>query len=95
MQTRLSALPHSRESCPGTLAKQGTHYDVPMALGLLVEQGILKQDACRNVLVIGELGLDGTIRPVHGALLLTQFAKSVGHGTGDCPSNERSRGSLY
>ena len=46
---------------PAHLQKQGTHYDVPMALGLLVEQGILKQDACRNVLVIGELGLDGTI----------------------------------
>ncbi|MEK7529997.1 MAG: YifB family Mg chelatase-like AAA ATPase, partial [Patescibacteria group bacterium] len=65
---------------PAHLQKQGTHYDVPMALGLLVEQGILKQDACRNVLVIGELGLDGTIRPVHGALLLTQFAKASGMG---------------
>lgn len=65
---------------PAHLQKQGTHYDLPMALGLLMEQGILPLDSCRNTLVFGELGLDGTIRLMHGALLMAQFAKASGIG---------------
>ncbi|OGL71850.1 hypothetical protein A3C17_01930 [Candidatus Uhrbacteria bacterium RIFCSPHIGHO2_02_FULL_53_13] len=63
---------------PAHLQKTGTLYDLPMALGLLIEQGILPQDCCKHLLAFGELGLDGTIRKVNGALLMAKLAHSLG-----------------
>ncbi|HFD17140.1 MAG TPA: ATP-binding protein, partial [Rhodospirillales bacterium] len=53
---------------PGDLAKEGSHYDLPIALGLLVVMGAVPADACERCIVLGELGLDGAIRPVGGVL---------------------------
>ena len=53
---------------PGDLAKEGSHYDLPIALGLLAVMGAVPADACEGCIVLGELGLDGAIRPVGGVL---------------------------
>jgi magnesium chelatase family protein len=54
---------------PADLPKEGSHYDLPIALALMVAMGILPQDALDGHLALGELGLDGRLAPVPGVLL--------------------------
>jgi magnesium chelatase family protein len=63
---------------PAELPKDGTHLDVPIALSILVASGQLKQTEVDNSLFGGELALDGSIRPIRGAVLLAELAKSQG-----------------
>ena len=53
---------------PADLKKEGPSYDLPIALGILVCLGIVGPDAAKDVCVFGELSLDGSVRPVRGAL---------------------------
>lgn len=53
---------------PADLAKDGSHYDLAIALGLLLAFGVVPDDAAHGVVAMGELGLDGTVRPVPGCL---------------------------
>lgn len=53
---------------PADLPKQGGRFDLPIALGILVATGQLPESTLRNLVVVGELGLTGQIRPVSGAL---------------------------
>jgi magnesium chelatase family protein len=53
---------------PADLAKEGSHFDLPIALGLLVVMGVLPADAVERHLVLGELALDGSLRAVAGVL---------------------------
>src|SRR5579872_4721847 len=53
---------------PADLPKEGSHYDLPIALGLMAAIGAIPADALTNVTVLGELGLDGSIAPVAGVL---------------------------
>src|SRR5574338_952486 len=53
---------------PGDVRKDGTAYDLPIALGFLAATGQLDPDALVGIVAIGERGLDGTLRPVRGAL---------------------------
>jgi magnesium chelatase family protein len=53
---------------PADLAKEGSHFDLPIALGLLVSLGALPADAIQGYLALGELALDGLILPVSGVL---------------------------
>jgi magnesium chelatase family protein len=48
--------------------KEGTHFDLPIALGLLVPMGVVPQDAVSGRVVLGELALDGSIQSVSGIL---------------------------
>lgn len=65
--------PHTRtviNLAPAELRKEGTHYDLPIAIGLLCAQGIIPVEAVQGFAVAGELGLDGELRPVPGAVNL-------------------------
>lgn len=65
------ALPPKRITvnlAPADLAKEGSHFDLPIALGLLTVLGALAEDAVCGSLALGELGLDGAIAPVTGVL---------------------------
>ncbi|WOC16000.1 YifB family Mg chelatase-like AAA ATPase [Pseudochrobactrum sp. MP213Fo] len=53
---------------PADLPKEGSHYDLPIAMGLMVAVGALPEDCLNAYVVLGELALDGTIAPVAGVL---------------------------
>jgi|TARA_R110002124_G_scaffold150418_2_gene316913 magnesium chelatase family protein len=53
---------------PADLPKEGAHYDLPIALGILTAMGILPADELEEYYVLGELSLDGSCNPVSGVL---------------------------
>lgn len=53
---------------PADLPKEGSHYDLPIAVGLMAAIGAIPADAIQSYLVLGELSLDGSITPVAGVL---------------------------
>src|SRR5256885_16651692 len=53
---------------PADLPKEGSHYDLPIALGLMAAIGAIPSDALAGYTVLGELGLDGSLAPVAGVL---------------------------
>ena len=58
------ALPSKRIAvnlAPADVLKEGAHFDLPIALGLLVAMGVVLQDAVADHVVLGELALDGSI----------------------------------
>src|SRR6476661_7854822 len=57
---------------PADIRKEGTAFDLPIALGVLVGTGALSAEAIERCVVVGELGLDGSIRPVRGALSIAR-----------------------
>ncbi len=75
------ALPSRRVTVnlsPADIRKDGTLFDLPIALGLLVAMKQLEQETIDGLLVAGELGLDGSIRPIRGALPLARAAARGG-----------------
>jgi magnesium chelatase family protein len=63
---------------PASLRKTGSSYDLATAVGLLAADGSLPAAALRDVLLIGELALDGTVRPVQGVLPMMLMARRQG-----------------
>lgn len=70
---------------PADVLKEGSHYDLPIALGLLVAMDVLPQDALSGYFALGELGLDGSLRAVTGALPAALNAQGAGCGL-ICPA---------
>ena len=64
---------------PSDVPKDGAHYDLAIALSILDTAGIIKVDSRLNPVVLGELGLDGSIKPVRGLLGKILFAIRQGH----------------
>src|ERR1700722_11716533 len=65
---------------PADLPKEGSHYDLPIALGIMAAIGAIAPDALQNYTVLGELALDGTITAVAGVLPAAIAANARGHG---------------
>jgi magnesium chelatase family protein len=63
---------------PADLPKIGTAFDLPIAIGVLVADGLYDLGDFESYLFMGELGLDGTLRPVRGALAAAMMARSRG-----------------
>ena len=63
---------------PADVKKEGSAFDLPMALGILAATGLVSRDASDGCLILGELSLDGLIRPVKGALPIAITAKELG-----------------
>lgn len=63
---------------PAELPKDGTHLDVPIALGVLIASGQLKQSEVADSLFAGELALTGGLRPIRGAIILAELARTHG-----------------
>ncbi len=70
---------------PADLPKEGSHYDLPIALGLMAAMGVVPAAALAEWVVVGELALDGTIAPVAGALPAAMGANALGKGL-ICPA---------
>jgi len=79
---------------PAELPKDGTHYDLPIALALLASSGQLKQDEIRGAVFAGELALDGSIRPVTGAVTIAEAARNSGHSKVYLPLENASQATL-
>jgi len=63
---------------PAELPKDGTHYDLPIALATLASHGQLRQDETGDAVFAGELALDGSIRPVNGIITIAETARKRG-----------------
>jgi len=63
---------------PADIRKEGSAFDLPMALGILSATGLFPQSACSGYLFLGELALDGLVRPVRGVLPMAVTAKEMG-----------------
>lgn len=86
------ALPPKRLTvnlAPADVIKEGSHYDLPIALGLLAAMDVVPDDALENYIALGELGLDASLRSVTGVLPAAMQAQSQGLGL-ICP--EKSGG---
>jgi len=76
------ALPSKRITVnlsPADLPKEGSHFDLPIALALLAALDILPDEVTQTVVALGELSLDGTLVPVIGALPAAMAAAQEGH----------------
>ena len=65
---------------PADLPKEGSHFDLPVALGLLAAMGIVDAEALADYVIVGELTLDGRIAPSPGVLLAALHAAELGKG---------------
>jgi len=77
------ALPPQRlivNLAPADTPKEGSHYDLPIALGLMAVMGVIPPDALNGWMAFGELGLDGRIAPTAGALPAAMAASALGLG---------------
>ncbi len=63
---------------PADIKKEGAAFDLPMALGILAATGLVDRSSYSNYLFLGELALDGLIRPVKGVLSIAIAAKRFG-----------------
>jgi len=63
---------------PADVRKDGSAFDLPIALGILTATGHVQAEALKGWLVLGELGLDGEIRPIRGALSMALAAEQAG-----------------
>ncbi len=63
---------------PANIKKEGTAFDLPIALGILAASGQLSRDRLASYLFLGELSLDGRIKPVHGCLSMADRARRQG-----------------
>src|SRR6516165_5037141 len=82
------ALPPKRITvnlAPADVAKEGSHFDLPIALGLLAAMDVLPSDELVSYTVLGELALDGSLTNVGGVLLAALAASTRGGGV-ICPA---------
>jgi len=63
---------------PADLKKEGSGFDLPIAVGILGAYGALRVDDLSRFLLVGELGLDGSVRPVAGMLPVAIMAREKG-----------------
>lgn len=63
---------------PADIPKSGTMFDLPVAIGIMIALSKLSQEAVRDTLLIGELGLSGELKPVKGVLPIVREAAHRG-----------------
>ena len=74
---------------PADLPKEGSHYDLPIALALLAAMGVTDAEQLADFVAVGELGLDGRVAPSPGVLLAALHASELGKGL-VCPAGQGS-----
>ena len=63
---------------PADLKKEGSAFDLPIAIGIIASEGLIDPEALKGYIFIGELSLDGKIKPVRGALSVALLVRSLG-----------------
>jgi magnesium chelatase family protein len=59
---------------PADVRKEGPAFDLPIALALLLAQGVVQRESLERTLIVGELALDGVLRPVRGVINVALYA---------------------
>lgn len=75
------AMPAARVTvnlAPADVRKEGTAFDLPIAIGILQAMSYFSENAAENILFLGELGLNGELKKVHGVLPIVQAAAAAG-----------------
>ena len=83
------ALPSKRVTvnlAPADVVKEGSHFDLPIALGVLAAMGVMPGEELAHYIVLGELALDGSIRAVTGVLPAAIEASATNRGI-ICPAD--------
>ena len=79
---------------PADLRKQGPMYDLPIALSLLIARDEIPAECLNNTVVVGELGLDGSIRPIRGALATALMTRRLRKTTLIVPKENAAEASV-
>lgn len=80
---------------PADLRKSGAHYDLPLAIGILLASNQLACDFdLGRILILGELALDGTLRPLKGVLPIVLAAKNDGFDSVIVPKDNAAEASI-
>ncbi|MCP9792518.1 YifB family Mg chelatase-like AAA ATPase [Vulcanococcus limneticus Candia 3F8] len=79
---------------PADLRKEGPAFDLPIALAVLVASGQLEPQQLTGIWCAGELGLDGSLRPVRGAMAVAMAARQAGARALVLPAANRAEASL-
>ncbi|MDH4183837.1 MAG: YifB family Mg chelatase-like AAA ATPase [Nitrospinota bacterium] len=78
---------------PADVRKEGSLFDLPIALALLSAEGIIK-DGLDDAIILGELALDGRVKPVRGALPVAILARSLGMARVIVPAENAAEAAL-
>lgn len=90
---RLPRLSVTVNFAPADVRKEGSGFDLPLAIGLLSCLDLVKRPDLSRLMFVGELGLDGSVRPVRGALPIAIEARRLGYDALFIPkANEREAG---
>lgn len=79
---------------PADIPKEGTAYDLPVAVAVLCSMAEVPQESLEGLLMIGELGLNGELRPVRGVLPIVRRAKDAGFARCIVPKENESEGAV-
>lgn len=79
---------------PANVKKVGANYDLPIAVALLISTKQIRSDKAKDFVFIGELGLDGTLRPVRGILPMLISARELGFSKFIIPSMNANEASF-
>ena len=64
---------------PGDIRKEGTGFDLPIAMGILMANAIVTSNNADHFMLVGELSLDGSLQPIRGALPIAIKAREMGY----------------
>ena len=79
---------------PADVKKAGPAFDLPIALGMLIGQGSFLSSVLNDTIVVGELALDGRVRPVNGVLSMAMSAAAGGFGRMIAPLDNASEAAV-
>ena len=63
---------------PADIRKEGSAFDLPIALGILAASGMIDNENLKGWVILGELSLDGRVKPIKGGLSITAMAREKG-----------------
>lgn len=79
---------------PADIKKEGSLFDLPTAIAILAAEGIVPKERVSSSMILGELALDGRVKPVRGVLPITILAKGLGMGRVFLPEENCPEASL-
>jgi magnesium chelatase family protein len=79
---------------PADIRKEGSGFDLPIALGILAAIEMIPRESLKGKIFLGELSLEGNLRPVHGALSISVMAKENGYNQIVLPKDNASEAGL-